>query len=110
MNIVYGCDDNFAPVLYVSVATLIKCNADSKLKIYIIDDHISENNKKEINGLAIGNNKIFETMDYYGAIIGHYLDDVLIRYASKNLVSCKEFKLRKVNLEVGCCPKYIDKK
>lgn len=59
MNIVYGCDDNFAPVLYVSVATLIKCNADSKLKIYIIDDHISENNKKEINRLAIGNNKIF---------------------------------------------------
>lgn len=66
-----------------------------------------------LNGLILAKLikvRLPETMDYYGAIIGHYLDDVLIRYASKNLVSCKEFKLRKVNLEVGCCPKYIDKK
>lgn len=59
MNIVYGCDDNFAPVLYVSVATLIKYNKKSKLNIYVIDDHISTDKKNAINKLMTIDHKIF---------------------------------------------------
>lgn len=59
MNIVYGCDDKFAPVLYVSIATLIKFNKDSKLNIYIIDDHVSKTSKDAINKLKKEQQQIF---------------------------------------------------
>lgn len=58
MNIVYGCDDNFAPVLYVSIATLIKHNRKNQLNIYVINDQISINNKDIIDNLSTDKQRI----------------------------------------------------
>lgn len=58
INIVYGCDDNFVSVLFVSIATLIKCNSDSLIDIYIIDDHISLGKKNIIENLSTDNQKV----------------------------------------------------
>ena len=49
MNIIYSSDENYAKICIASIISLLKKNKEEKdLKIYIIDNNIKEETKKEI--------------------------------------------------------------
>lgn len=52
MIVVYASDDNFAPVLGVSVTSLFENNHSCKISVYILDSGISENNRVRLEGIA----------------------------------------------------------
>lgn len=58
MNIIYACDETYIPILYVSIKTLIKNNADALINIYIVGDHVTAESKKLINSLCTSLNNI----------------------------------------------------
>ena len=48
LNILYQCDDNYAPYTGVSMSSLFRRNKNiEEINIYILDDGISEENKKK---------------------------------------------------------------
>ena len=53
MNIIYSSSNSFAPVAGVSVTSLFENNKDAQeIKVYIIDNNISQDNKKRFESLA----------------------------------------------------------
>ena len=60
LNIVFASDDNYVPLLGVAITSLIKNNQDDfdKINIFILDDEISENNKKRLEKLVDNPNHI----------------------------------------------------
>lgn len=65
MNVVYHSSDSFAPVLGISIASLFENNKDfDEISVYIIENKISEENKKKLLELASNYNRsiIFITM------------------------------------------------
>lgn len=53
MNILYQCNDRYAPYCGVSVTSLFENNSDADaICVYILDDSISEDNKKKFAKLA----------------------------------------------------------
>lgn len=49
LNILYQCDDNYAPYTGVSMSSLFRRNKNiEEINIYILDDGISEENKKKL--------------------------------------------------------------
>ena len=60
LNIVFASDDNYVPLLGVAITSLIKNNQDDfdKINIFILDDEISENNKKRLEKLIDNPNHI----------------------------------------------------
>lgn len=58
MNFVYATDDNYAPILAVSILSLCRCNKN--VNIVVIDDGICIENKKKIEDIAhSGDSDIF---------------------------------------------------
>lgn len=51
MNVLYASDDNYAPILSVSIASLFEHNLATPISVNIIDDGISEKNKGIISKL-----------------------------------------------------------
>ena len=50
MNIIYASDNNYAEILGVSVISLFENNKqEPQIKVYILDDGISEENKEKLN-------------------------------------------------------------
>lgn len=58
MNIVYGCDETYIPILYVSVSSLFESNSRYQINVYIIAENISIKSKEKINSLCDKKNKI----------------------------------------------------
>ena len=54
MNVLYASDDNYAPILSVSISSL--CKHNSNLKIVVVDNGISNRYKKLINDIVLGQN------------------------------------------------------
>lgn len=49
MNVMYASDDNYAEIMGVSILSLLQSNKDvQKIRIYIIEDAISESNKNNL--------------------------------------------------------------
>lgn len=58
MNVLYASDDNYAPILSVSIASLCKQNKDvTDLNIYVISDGISIKNQDNLRRIVDGNNR-----------------------------------------------------
>ncbi|PWL71984.1 MAG: glycosyltransferase family 8 protein [Clostridiales bacterium] len=52
MNIVYASDNNYAEILGVSLVSLFENNKDAdKIDVYILEDHISEQSKQQLNSV-----------------------------------------------------------
>ena len=58
LNVVFASDNNYAPFLGVTITSLIKNNQNDfdKINIFILDDEISEDNKKKLEKLTINSN------------------------------------------------------
>ena len=56
MNVMYASDDNYAEIMGVSILSLLQSNKDvQKIRIYIIEDAISESNKNNlVNMIHLG--------------------------------------------------------
>ena len=54
LNVVFASDNNYAPFLGVAITSLIKNNQEDfdKINIFILDDEISEDNKKRLEKLT----------------------------------------------------------
>lgn len=49
LNILYQCDNNYAPYTGVSMTSLLRRNKECEnIKVYILDDGIDENNRKKL--------------------------------------------------------------
>ncbi len=49
MNVMYASDDNYAEIMGVSILSLLDCNKEiDTISFYIIEDNISDNNKKRL--------------------------------------------------------------
>ncbi len=49
MNVVYACDDSYAPIAAVSMQSLLESNREvPRLKIYVVDDAVSSENRKKL--------------------------------------------------------------
>lgn len=58
MNIVYASDDNFADIMGVSIVSLLENNKQAKqIKIFILDDSLSDSNKENLTSLIISYNR-----------------------------------------------------
>ena len=52
INVVYAADDNFIPVMGVSIVSLLKNNRDmSNINVTILATNVSELNKQKVNDL-----------------------------------------------------------
>ena len=55
LRVIYSSDDNYARHLGASVYSLLDCNRDfEKTEVYIIENNISDENKKKLAGVAEG--------------------------------------------------------
>lgn len=55
LRVIYSSDDNYAQHLGASVYSLLDCNRDfEKTEVYIIENNISDENKKKLAGVAEG--------------------------------------------------------
>lgn len=55
MTVVYTCDDNFVWIMGISMISLFENNKDMKdLDVYLLGDHVSEENKNVLSGIAKG--------------------------------------------------------
>ena len=55
MTVVYTCDDNFVWIMGISMISLFENNKDMKdLDVYLLGDHVSEDNKNVLSGIAKG--------------------------------------------------------
>lgn len=58
MNIVYGCDNNFAEIMGVSICSVFEnCREISDLTCYVLENEISSLNKKKLRSLAFQYNR-----------------------------------------------------
>lgn len=54
MNIVYGCDDNFAEIMGVSICSVFEnCRGISDLTCYVLENGITLQNRKKLSSLAL---------------------------------------------------------
>ena len=58
MNVLYASDDNYAPILSVSIASLFEHNIATPISVNIIDDGISDKNKDVISKLPQTTNHV----------------------------------------------------
>ena len=58
LNICFAADDNYVPLLGVSIVSLIENNQDDfdKINIFILDDGITSKNKKRLENLINNSN------------------------------------------------------
>lgn len=64
MRVAYSFDDNYALQAGVSILSLLEHHKGlEELVIYVIDDHISEENKRKINNMAARYGRIVEYFD-----------------------------------------------
>lgn len=56
INIVYATDDNFANVLGVSIASILKTNKNDDINFFIIEDNVSRRHKKYIENICLNSN------------------------------------------------------
>lgn len=64
MNIVYYCSDFFAEICGVSIQSLCENNTETEeIVVYIIEDHISEINKKRLDSIAKKYNRKIEYIE-----------------------------------------------
>lgn len=64
MRVAYSFDDNYALQAGVSILSLLEHHKGlEELVIYVIDDHISEENKRKINNMTAGYGRIVEYLD-----------------------------------------------
>jgi len=64
MRVAYSFDDNYALQAGVSILSLLEHHKElEELVIYVIDDHISEINKRKINNMAAGYGRAVEYFD-----------------------------------------------
>lgn len=64
MKVVYSFDDNYALQAGVSILSLLEHHKElEELVIYVINDHISEINKRKINDMAAGYGRAVEYFD-----------------------------------------------
>ena len=62
MNIVYSSSDSYAPIAGVSIMSLLHNNTDAdEINIYMIDNNISDENKKRFENMVdkFGRNIVF---------------------------------------------------
>ena len=53
MNIVYSSSDSYAPIAGVSIMSLLHNNTDAdEINIYMIDNNISDENKKRFENMV----------------------------------------------------------
>lgn len=58
MNIAYHSSDSYSPVLGTSIVSLLANNKDiDEINIYVIEDHISEQNKRRLNDMVTQYNR-----------------------------------------------------
>lgn len=58
MNVVYGCDERYAPILYVSISSLFNENRNLIINVYVINENISKKSKQNIEKLISGKHNI----------------------------------------------------
>lgn len=64
MNVLYQCDDRYAAVTGVSMTSLLENNRNAEeLHIYLINDRVSEENKKKFSMLAQQYGRTIEFLD-----------------------------------------------
>ena len=64
MNVLYQCDDNYAPFCGVSITSLFENNKDIEtIHIYLLDDGISDSNKRKFQECAQKYGRIIEFVD-----------------------------------------------
>lgn len=64
MDVVYSFDDNYVLQAGVSILSLLEQHKElEELVIYVIDDHISEINKRKINSMATSYGRAVEYLD-----------------------------------------------
>ena len=55
MTVVYTCDDNFVWIMGISMISLFENNKEMKdLDVYLLGDHVTEENKNVLSGIAKG--------------------------------------------------------
>ncbi len=74
MTIVYTCDNNFVWIMGISMISLCENNRNlAELEVYLLGDHISEENKRTLSGIAKRYNRVCRFIDVPDLDIPHQL-------------------------------------